>query len=208
MLKMRFYSAIVLILLTLVAIVGPRFIGVLLASVLCAGSLYELYNLIKPFNGKIFYPYAVFIVVSCVGIVWMKWQLWPGDMWLLLTFLITWAHDTGGYVFGKIFEGKKIWPRVSPNKTWSGLAGGIICGLFVNWVCGLYSENDMPTLGVLTIIVMNGVGLAGDLIESKIKRLHQKKDSGDSIPGHGGVLDRFDSFFVINSAMWILYYIS
>ena len=176
-----------------------------MAGVLFAGSLYELRDLIKPFEYKIFCPYAVLVFVSCLGIIWMKWQLWPGDMWLLLTFLMTWAHDTGGYVFGKIFEGKKILPSVSPNKTWSGLAGGIICCLFINWACGLYSENGMPTLGLFSIVVLNFIALGGDLIESKIKRLYKKKDSGTTIPGHGGILDRFDSFFTINLAMWILY---
>lgn len=205
MLKTRFYSALVLIALTLLVVVGPRFGGILLAGALCTSSLYELHNLVKPFNYKIFYPYTLLIVTSCMGIIWMKWQLWPGDMWLLLTFLITWAHDTGGYFFGKIFEGKKILPRISPNKTWSGLAGGIILGLFVNWVCGLYAENEMPTLNLFTIVVLNMIGLGGDLIESKIKRLYLQKDSGSTIPGHGGVLDRFDSFFTINLAMWLLY---
>lgn len=205
MLKTRFYAALVLIALTILVVVGPRFGGVLFASALCAGSLYELYHLIKPFNSIIFYPYALLITTSCIGIVWMKWQLWPGDMWLLLTFLITWAHDTGGYFFGKIFEGKKIWPSISPNKTWSGLVGGVICGLFVNWVCGLYSDNDMPTLSLPTIITLNFIGLGGDLIESKIKRLYHKKDSGTMIPGHGGILDRLDSFVAINLTMWILY---
>ena len=146
MLKTRFYSAMVVIVITILVIIGPRFGGILLASVLGVGSLYELKNLIKPFNAKIFYPYALLVIISCIGIVWLKWQLWPGDMWLLLTFLITWAHDTGGYFFGKIFEGKKIWPNISPNKTWSGLVGGIILSLFVNWACGLYTESGMPTL--------------------------------------------------------------
>jgi phosphatidate cytidylyltransferase len=205
MLKTRFYSALVLIALTILVIVGPRFGGILFAGALCTFSLYELFNLVKPFNPMRFYPYALLIIVSCVGIGWMKFQLWPGDMWLLLTFLITWAHDTGGYIFGKIFEGKKIWASVSPNKTWSGLVGGIILGLFVNWICGLYVENEMPVLGFFTIIVLNFIGLGGDLIESKIKRLCQQKDSGSIIPGHGGILDRFDSFFTINLAMWALY---
>jgi CDP-diglyceride synthetase len=205
MLKTRFYSALVLITLTILVVIGPRFGGILLATALCTFSLYELYNLIKPFNPKIFYPYALLILASSAGIIFMKWQLWPGDMWLLLTFLITWTHDTGGYFFGKIFEGKKIWPSISPNKTWSGLVGGIICCLFVNWICGLYDESSMPTLGFLSIIILNFIGLGGDLIESKIKRLYQKKDSGTTIPGHGGVLDRFDSFFTINLVMWWMY---
>lgn len=205
MLKTRFYSAVVLILLTILIVVGPRFGGILLAGALSAGSLYELHKLIRPFNPVIFYPYALLILTSSAAIIFMKWQLWPGDMWLLLTFLITWAHDTGGYIFGKIFEGKKIWPSISPNKTWSGLVGGIIFSLFVNWICGLYSENGMPTLGLLSIIALNFIGLGGDLIESKIKRLYQKKDSGTTIPGHGGILDRFDSFFTISLVMWWLY---
>ncbi len=126
-------------------------------------------------------------------------------MWLLLTFLMTWAHDTGGYIFGKIFEGPKIWPEISPNKTWSGLSGGIICCILVNVLFGLSNETDLPSLGLPTIILLNCIALSGDLIESKIKRLYGQKDSGSMIPGHGGILDRFDSFFAISIAMWILY---
>ncbi len=205
MLKTRFYSTLVLMALAILVITGPKFITILVAGAFCVGSLYELHNLVRPFNPKIFYPYALLIVTSFIVGIWIKWQLWPGEMWLLLTMLITITHDIGGYVFGKIFEGQKIWPSISPNKTWSGLVGGIICGLFANWICGWYSESGMPTLGLLTIVALNFIGLGGDLIESKIKRLYQKKDSGSIIPGHGGILDRLDSFFTINLAMWILY---
>lgn len=205
MLKTRFYSTLALMALAILVITGPKFITVLVAGTFCAGSLYELYRLVSPFNPKIFYPYASLIVAAFIAGVWMKWQLWPGEMWLLLTLLITVTHDMGGYFFGKIFEGKKIWPSISPNKTWSGLVGGIVLGLFANWICGLYSENEMPTLGLFSIIALNFIGLGGDLIESKIKRLSQKKDSGSIIPGHGGILDRLDSFFTINLVMWVLY---
>lgn len=205
MLTTRFYSALALIALTLLVVVGPRFVGAIFALALWGLSLYELYKITQPFKWHVYCGYAAVITASCLGIIYLKWELWPGDMWLLLVFLMTWAHDVGGYIFGKIFDGPKVWPSVSPNKTWAGIGGGIFLGIVVNWACGLFEESGMPSLGLLAIILLNFIGISGDLLESKIKRIYNQKDSGNLIPGHGGVLDRFDSFHAINLAMLIMY---
>jgi len=111
-------------------------------------------------------------------------------------FLLLWANDTGGYFGGKYLGKHKLFERISPKKTWEGsFAGGILSlsvavGLFY-WV-GLFS---LPFwLGLSAIIVL--AGSLGDLVESQFKRSLNIKDSGSSIPGHGGFLDRFDGLIV------------
>lgn len=108
---------------------------------------------------------------------------------LLIYFVTIFAFDTGSFVFGKVFGKHKICP-VSPNKTWEGFFGGVIATI----IClELYFQNIL-TMGLLIFSTIFGLlALTGDLFESWLKRKADVKDSGKLIPGHGGVLDRFDA---------------
>ena len=108
-------------------------------------------------------------------------------------FGIVWAMDIGAYICGSVIGGPKLAPRLSPNKTWSGLVGGALCAAFVAVVLG-----ELFSLGSSFHLSLAGAFLAawsqiGDLLESGFKRRFHVKDSGRVIPGHGGVLDRIDS---------------
>ncbi len=109
-------------------------------------------------------------------------------------FLVVWTTDISGYLFGKIIKGPKLLPSISPNKTWSGLLSGILLsGIFSSFFSifyGSYLHVSFFLFGVLGAIVSS----LGDLFESKLKRLNNKKDSSNLIPGHGGLLDRLDGF--------------
>ena len=115
---------------------------------------------------------------------------------MLAFFIIIWASDVGAYCMGMLF-GKytgKLFPSVSPNKTWAGFFGGlgyaILAGLILGWT-GLWTY---PVIhAVILSILMHVAGVFGDLFESQWKRVCNVKDSGSIIPGHGGMLDRFDS---------------
>ena len=106
----------------------------------------------------------------------------------LLTFIgMIWANDTGAYLVGKPLGKHKLMPRVSPGKSWEGLIGGVmLAGLVAWWLMGW----EWAWVGVL----LGVAATAGDLVESAWKRSHEIKDSGSILPGHGGVLDRFDGF--------------
>ena len=113
-------------------------------------------------------------------------------------FIIIWASDTGAYCFGMLF-GQKIWPAklcptISPKKSWAGFIGGLLtamlAGAILNWT-GLFSFPMVHCLVVAAIMSVTGV--FGDLFESLWKRAAGVKDSGNIIPGHGGLMDRFDS---------------
>ena len=108
--------------------------------------------------------------------------------------LMTWLNDTGAYVAGSQFGKTKLLPRISPNKTWEGSLGGVaVTFLTATVLCFVFPERSAADWFVLAGIVAI-FGSIGDLIESMLKRSVGVKDSGDLLPGHGGVLDRFDAF--------------
>ncbi len=120
-----------------------------------------------------------------------SWQV------ILGTMLLIWTSDSGAYFAGKTFGKTKLFERISPGKTWEGWMGGTLLSVGVGYILSLYFPDlDFPHwLGVALIVSVFGV--FGDLIESLLKRSLQVKDSGTLIPGHGGILDRFDSLLMV-----------
>ncbi len=119
---------------------------------------------------------------------------------LLCMFIIIWISDVGAYLFGSTLGqkyGPKLFPSISPHKSWIGFWGGFAAALGVG--IGMHYVPFLPFSGIewyhciVIAAIMNIGGVYGDLIESQWKRIYQLKDSGDIIPGHGGMLDRFDS---------------
>jgi phosphatidate cytidylyltransferase len=122
-------------------------------------------------------------------------RLDPVQGWtaLMLVLLVVWVTDIGGYFVGRGIGGPKLWPRVSPNKTWAGAIGGFAASLAVAWgfsACGLGKTSALLLLGSALSIASQ----LGDLFESAVKRRFGVKDSSHIIPGHGGLLDRLDGF--------------
>lgn len=118
-----------------------------------------------------------------------------GNRWLLLALAIVWATDTGAYFAGRKFGKRKLAPRISPNKTVEGLAGGVIAGVVVAVVFAPLAGATVAHLPLVALVAVLTVlaSVVGDLFESLLKRHVGAKDSGTLIPGHGGVLDRLDS---------------
>jgi phosphatidate cytidylyltransferase len=116
-----------------------------------------------------------------------------GFVALILILLVVWATDIGGYFVGRGIGGPKLWPRISPNKTWAGAAGGFAASLVVAaGFAGFGLGRSGPLL--LVSAVLSIASQLGDLFESAVKRRFGVKDSGHIIPGHGGLLDRLDGF--------------
>jgi phosphatidate cytidylyltransferase len=112
---------------------------------------------------------------------------------LILVLLVVWATDIGGYFAGRAIGGPKLWPRVSPKKTWSGAIGGFVASLLV--AIGFSASGLGKMLPLVILAAMLSVAAQfGDLFESAVKRRFGVKDSGHIIPGHGGVMDRLDGF--------------
>jgi len=117
-----------------------------------------------------------------------------GASFVFLAFAVTWASDTGAYVVGSAMGRRALLPRVSRNKTWEGALGGVVFAAVAGWIAsttfaGFLTAAQGLAVGALASVV----GLLGDLFESMLKRDAELKDTSRVIPGHGGVLDRFDS---------------
>ncbi|MBL0246373.1 MAG: phosphatidate cytidylyltransferase [Sphingobacteriales bacterium] len=119
--------------------------------------------------------------------------------------LLVWSNDTAAYLSGRAFGRHKLFERISPKKTWEGTIGGGLFTLFVGWLLSILFRFSLTTwLGIAALAVLCGTW--GDLIESLLKRSLGVKDSGSLLPGHGGVLDRFDALlFVLPFVFAFLY---
>ncbi|OIQ58899.1 phosphatidate cytidylyltransferase [Moorella thermoacetica] len=134
-------------------------------------------------------------------------RLLPGGAGALtMALLLTWANDSGAYFCGLLFGRHHPWPRLSPGKTWAGAIGGLFGSILVALTIGplLLAGLNYWLLGMLAILVAVAAQ-AGDLIESGLKRQAGVKDSGWLLPGHGGILDRFDSLLLV--APVVYYYL-
>lgn len=142
------------------------------------------------------------IIGSAVGLIVLRED--HGPVWILWLVLVVIASDVAGYFAGRLIGGPKFWPRISPKKTWSGTAAGWLCaGLVGITFAGQLEGVVAPTMGVLSVLTCLSAQF-GDIAESWIKRRMGIKDASQILPGHGGVMDRFDG--LVGAALFVLLY--
>ncbi|MFM9051194.1 MAG: phosphatidate cytidylyltransferase [Bacteroidota bacterium] len=118
---------------------------------------------------------------------------------------ILWASDTGAYFTGRFLGKHKLFERISPKKTWEGFFGGLALSVGVAYTVSQYYTSFTPATWLTMSVIIACTGALGDLVESLFKRSIQVKDSGSILPGHGGILDRFDALFI--SAPFVFVYL-
>lgn len=123
------------------------------------------------------------------------YQLRAIDPWLLLGFMgVIWVSDSAAYFVGRSFGKHKLAPEISPGKTWEGVAGALGAVFCYALIWGQMIESNILAIGLILLsLVLTGLGILGDLFESLMKRQAGVKDSGNILPGHGGILDRIDA---------------
>lgn len=126
-----------------------------------------------------------------------------GFEYALLAVLVTWATDTGAYAFGSLLGRRPLWPAISPRKTVEGALGGLISGATAGLLLA-FLLGEAPGSWLCVAVAASAAAQLGDLVESGLKRKAGVKDSGNLLPGHGGVLDRFDSLLFSGSAVYYL----
>ncbi len=146
----------------------------------------------------------LWVGIPCVALLWIAADPAHGRAKVLWLLFVVWATDVGAYAVGRTVGGPRLAPRMSPNKTWSGLLGGMACagliGVVIGWIGGMAS---------LWLALVGGAVLAviaqfGDLAESVVKRRFGVKDASTLIPGHGGLLDRLDGLLAVAPLMALL----
>ncbi|KIS03629.1 phosphatidate cytidylyltransferase [Paucilactobacillus wasatchensis] len=124
---------------------------------------------------------------------------------LLYAMLIVWLTDSGAYMLGKRFGKHKLAPKVSPNKTWEGSIGGTVAATIILAIYLWFFPVGYSWVVMIGLtLILSIVGQFGDLVESALKRFYGVKDSGKILPGHGGILDRFDSMLLVMPMLHLL----
>ena len=198
--------AVVMLAAVLLTAVGETFgaVYLLLAAIPLMAILARWQNrrLVWPMLG------VLWLGLPCIAAVWLRQLPDVGLEAVLWVLVLVWASDSGAYAAGRGIGGPKLVPRISPNKTWAGLAGGVIGAAVV----GAVAAKTTGLGGMLELTVISGVLAAfsqiGDLAESALKRHFSVKDSGALIPGHGGILDRLDALLFVLPAAAVLVWLS
>lgn len=133
----------------------------------------------------------LYVTLPILSMIYLRSDPNYGFQAILFLFFVVWGTDTAAYFTGRHFGGKKLAPAISPGKTWSGFYGGLFAGLIIGALFAI-SINQSPILLSFVGLFLSAISQLGDLSESAIKRHFGVKDSGHLIPGHGGILDRFD----------------
>jgi phosphatidate cytidylyltransferase len=140
---------------------------------------------------------TLYLGVPCVALVWLRNDLSGGREIVLWLVAVVWAADIGGYVAGRLIGGRRLAPRISPNKTWAGLFGGVGLATATSVAVTLANGHDRLLLPAVIGGLLGIAAQAGDLAESWVKRRFGVKDSSALIPGHGGLLDRVDALMAV-----------
>lgn len=135
--------------------------------------------------------------LPAIALVWLRGDDIYGFLAVLFIFLIVWVSDTFAYLVGSSVGGPKLWPSVSPNKTWSGLIGALLGSALIAFLFSLITNTGIIGTMVLTGVILGIFSQLGDLAESALKRAFKVKDVSGLIPGHGGVMDRLDSLIAV-----------
>jgi phosphatidate cytidylyltransferase len=189
-LLIRTLTGIALIAAALLAAVhGGNLFAVIVAAIATL-MFYEWTRLVRGW-GALWYGSGFFYaLLPALSLLWIRERDEHGLYLLIWAFIVTWATDIGAYFAGRTFGRRKLAPAISPGKTVEGLYGGILAATLVAGAWAIGVGLGRPLLALAPIFAC--AAQAGDLFESKMKRRAGVKDSGDWLPGHGGVLDRLD----------------
>jgi phosphatidate cytidylyltransferase len=199
----RIISSVIMLLIAVYAIYFSKGLFFLMAIALTILVTVEWLEIIKTAKDQNKWRLIGFVYILVP--VWAIVQIRDIDANVLLwMFFIIWTTDISAYFVGKSFGGKKLALTISPNKTWSGLIGGVVASMII----GFLSSFMFVTGNIIFFVVISGalavIEQLSDLVESKIKRIFQIKDSGNIIPGHGGLLDRMDGITLVAPTVLIM----
>lgn len=200
--KQRVISSLILIPIALYAIFSSKNLFIFLSIAIAMMMTAEWLDMIKKEHDQTKWRTIglFYILIPIFSVI--KIRLHDSSI-LFWMFSIIWATDIFAFFAGKKLGGPKIAPSISPNKTWSGLAGGVSASIVIGLMSSLMFSGGIIFF-VFISIILSLLEQASDLLESKFKRIFGVKDSGNIIPGHGGVLDRMDGMMLVAPAVLAL----
>jgi phosphatidate cytidylyltransferase len=214
--KTRSLTAVVFVAVMLVGLLWSRWSFVVLFTIIHFGCWFEFVKLMKKIHGEKFLLYCLlgflYITMPIAMMINLRFDniVYKGNAVLidlgyiepLVIIISIWINDTMAYIVGSLI-GKTPFSKISPKKTWEGTGGGALLCVVVMSLVGYFMTTHQFYNWAIIAAICAIFGTAGDLLESKIKRMADVKDSGAIMPGHGGFLDRFDSLLVATPFVWI-----
>lgn len=140
---------------------------------------------------------VLYVGLPAVALIWLRGSTPEGALAILFVFLVVWTYDSAAFAAGTLIGGPKLWPSVSPKKTWAGLAGGIAASAAMGVFFSKFLLGSPPGWLAVCGVAFGVVAQGGDLLESALKRACGVKDTSRLIPGHGGFMDRLDSTMTV-----------
>jgi phosphatidate cytidylyltransferase len=189
-LLIRTLTGVVLIAIALVAAVTGGNVFAYFVAAVATAMFFEWTRIVRGWGAGWYLSGFVYALLPAISLLWIRERDTHGLELLLWTFLVTWSTDIGAYFAGRRFGRRKLAPSISPGKTVEGLYGGIAAATLIGGVWVLGTGLGLPLLALAPVLA--AAAQAGDLFESSLKRRAGVKDSGNWLPGHGGVLDRLD----------------
>ena len=212
--KTRALTAIVFAIVMVAGLLWNQWTFIILFTIIHFGCWYEFVKLvkkIKPVNFLYYLPLGLlYITLPILLMLYLRFYLFMNvedNVLKIIPCMIIfsiWINDTMAYIVGS-FIGKTPFSKISPKKTWEGTLGGaVLCVVVIALISWWLNYNIIHFAIIAAICAV--FGTLGDLLESKLKRMAQVKDSGSIMPGHGGFLDRFDSFLLATPFVWVYVY--
>jgi phosphatidate cytidylyltransferase len=200
--RKRIISSLVMIPIALFAIFSSQKLFIFLAIVIAVLMAFEWSEMSHKMPNKKKWRLIGFLYISIPLYCAISIRILDNEI-LFWMFAIIWATDIFAFFAGKSLGGTKIAPAISPHKTWSGLIGGVLASMGIGVISAIIFPGSILFFLVISVII-SIVEQLSDLLESKFKRIFGVKDSGDIIPGHGGVLDRLDGMILVAPLVWVI----
>jgi phosphatidate cytidylyltransferase len=196
-LAIRTLSGVAMIIVAIAAVVIGGYAFAILAAAAATAVFYEWTRLTKGWGPAWYIGGFLYAAVAALALLWIRERADNADglRLVLWVFIVVWSVDIGAYFTGRAIGGPKLAPSISPGKTWAGFYGGVASAALLGGAWVLYSELNLVLL--LLAPLFAAVAQGGDLFESWMKRRAGVKDSGDWLPGHGGVFDRVDGLLPV-----------
>lgn len=147
---------------------------------------------------------VAYVGLPAIGMIWLRGADGWGAAAIFFIFAIVWTTDTFAYLCGRAIGGPKLWPAMSPRKTWAGTLGGIVFSAIAGALFATQLPGSAPVMLAVVAILLSIVAQAGDLAESALKRAFDVKNASNLIPGHGGFMDRMDGVVTAASLAAVL----